>query len=360
MEQVTDFESASGHTLTLEKMQEMNIAISLPHATSGMNESTQDTRLQSVFEDDFDFTALDAQRIALVGQKRWKYKGPWLASLTHGEFQNFLKKQVQGRREEFRQIIREHLAQKQTLEATRQKIAAGTTEDVQEPAVRPEEVTEEQITKFLRVARKHHDELYALISKFLDLAPIDLKGMDYLGSMAPEQSKKLDPLDPYARYGPPITHPSAGLSYLRTTAFLENHPIYGPQRLQAPVQARVLGISDRSQPKAAVGGFVSHTSINLGKLVGVEYLSPGGTKMWANVASAQVDSTGRAILQVKQVQGKDSLVQEEMQGKRRVFREEIEKSELEEAPVKNLKPTVRNKPKPIIRFSDMGTYGTQV
>lgn len=357
MEQVTDFESASGHTLTLEKMQEMNIAISLPHATSGLNETTQDTHLQSVFEDDFDFTALDAKTIALAGQRRWKYKGPWLASLTHGEFQNFLKKQVQGRREEFRQVVREHLAQKQTLEARRQEIAAGTSEEAQKPAVRPEEVTDEQITEFSRVARKHPDELYALISKFLDLAPIDHEGMDHLGPMAPDQSKKLDPLDPYARYGPPITHPSAGLSYLRTASFLENHPVYGPQRLQAPIQARVLGISDRVQARAAVGGFVAYNSVNLGKLVGVEYLSPGGTKMWANVASAQVDSTGRAILQVRQVQGKDSLVQEEMQGMRRVFREEVEKPESEQPPVKNLQPSIRNKPKPIIRFSDQGTYG---
>lgn len=355
MEQVTDFASASGHTLTLEKMQEMNIAISLPHATTGANETIQGVRLRSVFEDEFDFTALDAEKVAVAGQRRWKYKGPWLANLTHGEFQDFLKKQVRGRREEFRQVVREHLAKKQTQEAVQRAMDAGTNDEPRE--VRPEEVTDEQITELFRIARKHKDELYGLISKFLDLAPIDHEDLDYLGIMQPDQSKQLNPLDPYAKYGPPVTHPSAGLSYLRTSAYLENHPVYGPQMVHAPIKARVLGISDKTLPRAAVGGFVANGFPNLSKTVGVDYLSPGGTKLWAHVASAQVDSTGRAILQVKPATGPETLIQEEMQGVKQVFRAEAESMEPEKPPIQSLKSSIRNKPRSTIKFSGPGSYG---
>lgn len=357
MEQVTDFESASGHALSLEKMQEMNIAISLPHATSGVNETIEPEPLQSVFEDEFDFTALDAERIAAAGQKRWKYKGPWLASLTHGEFQKFLKKQIRGRREEFRQVIREHLAKQQTTEAVRLAIEAGTSDQGQQPDVRPEAVTDEQIAEFCRTARNQPGQLYQLISQFLDLAPIDYEGLDHLEALQPNQSKEVNSIDPYAKYGPPITHPSAGLSYLRTAAFLDNHPVYGPQRQQAPIQARVLGITDHAGAKAAVGGFVANPNMNVGKAVGVEYLSPGGTKWWAHVASAQVDSTGRIMLQLKAAQVKDTLVQQEMQGKKRVFRGSVETPELDQSPVQALKTNVRPNIKPAMRFSGPGSYG---
>lgn len=359
MEQVTDFASASAHTLSLEKMQEMNVAISVPHATTGANLYIQGVRLRSVFEDEFDFTAFDAEKVALAGQRRWKYKGPWLANLTHGEFQDFLKKQVRGRREEFRQIVREHLAKKQTQEAVQRAMDAGTNDEPRE--VRPEDVTDEQITELFRIARKHKDELYGLISEFLDLAPIDHDDFDYLATIQPDQSKQLDPLDPYAKYGPPVTHPSAGLSYLRTTAYLENHPVYGPQKAHAPIKARVLGISEKPLPRAAVGGFVANSFPHISKTVGVAYESPGGTKLWAHITSAQVDSTGRAILQVNPAEGPEVSVQEEMQGVKQVFRAEAESTEPEnppEPPLQRLKSTIRGKSnRSPFKMSTSGSYG---
>lgn len=360
MEQVTDFASASGHTLSLEKFREMNIAISLPHPTTGANESIKDMRLRSVFEDQFDFTALNVEKIAAAGHRRWKYKGPWLANLTHGEFQSFLKKQVRGRREEFRQVIREHLAEKQTEEATNQAVAAGTSEETQ-AAVRPEDVTDEQITHFYRIARINNDELNGLVSKFLDLAPIDHEGMDYLQALAPEQSKRLNPSDPYAKYGPPVTHPSAGLSYLRTKSFLENHPVYGPQRLEAPIKARLMGISEKIPSKAAVGGFVGYSGGYMGRQAIMDWKLPGGAKTWVHVASAQVDSTGRAILTFRQAPTEEKLIVEEALGEKQVFRAKPPEEEPMDLPIKQVKPSVRRDYRKFsspLKFSSSDSYGT--
>lgn len=355
MEQVTDFATADPHTLNLKRMDEMNVAISTPHATSGLNESMYGPRFQSVFEDHFDFTALNPERILAAGQNRWKYRGPWLANLTHGEFQQFLKKQVRGRRAEFRKVICEHLAQKQTQAAQQRAMDEATGDAVRE--VRPDEITDEHVTEFFRVARRHHDELYGLISKFLDLAPIEHNEFDVIGSMAPNQSKEVNPQDPYAQYGPPVTHPSAGLSYLRTTAFLENHPVYGPQKSHPPVKARVLGISERVPAKAAVGGFVANSFGNLNKLVGMEYLARGGTKEWVQVTSAQIDSKGRPILMVKQAGGTEKLIQREMVGETRVFRDQVDQPMTEDIPINSLRSSIRTKTRPTVRMSGPGSYG---
>lgn len=364
MEQVTDFTSASGHTLTLEKMQEMNVNISLPHPTEGFNLLAVKPKLHSVFEDNFDFTALDADKIAAAGQNRWKYKGPWLANLTHGEFQNFLKKHVRGRREEFRQVVREHLASKLTQEATRRSQEEGTLDENQVSAVRPEDVTDEQIVGFFRIARINAEELNSLISKFLDLAPIDHSKMDNLGDLEPNQSKVVNALDPYAKYGPPTTHPSAGLSYLRTDAYLENHPIYGPQKDHAPIKSRVLGLGEKGL-RTGVGGFVANPTQQMTKTLSAGLLAPGGAKYWAQITSAQVDSTGRAILTVKTAQGREKMVQEEMLGEGRIFRDRAEQTESDStSPIqRKFNPTVRwNKSKfaprrSLLKLSSSGAYG---
>lgn len=357
MEQVTDFASASDHTLSLEKMREMNIAISVPHPLSGQNEVLQGSRVRSVFEDDFDFTALDAEKLAAAGQKRWKYRGPWLANLTHGEFQDFLKKEVRGRRDEFRKVICEHLAQKQTQEAAQQAVAEGTIDDVRE--VRPEDITDEHITDFFRIARRNNDELYGLISKFLDLAPIEHDEYDWMGMMQPDQSKRVDSPDPYAKYGPPITHPSAGLSYLRTSAFLENHPVYGPQKMHAPVKARVLGVSEKVPHMAAVGGFVANHYGNLKNSVSADFQSPGGCKTWVQINTAQVDSKGKLLLGVRPAQGTERQIQEEMVGDKRLFRDSVDRPASKEAPIRSMRSSIRDKGGRLnIQFSGPGTYGT--
>lgn len=334
IEHVTDFTSAADHTLTLEKWQEMNIAISLPHALSSGSHyigRQLDNALESVFEDKYDFTAIDSEKINAAGQRRWKYKGPWLANLTEGEFQTYLKREVRGRRAEFRQFLREQLAPGLTQEAKRRAMEKG--ENVEVAEVRPEDVTDEHILDFLRLAREYRTKLYDLIGKFLDLAPIEpppIAGVvEHLGNLAPNESKQIESANPYAKYGPPVTHPSAGLSYLRTSSFLENHPVYGPQGKHRAIKGRVMSVNGGNGSKIGLGGIISPSAISSTqyKSTGmdrVDFKSEGGSKMWVTVTSAQVDSKGRAIINVAEAGTEERMIQEEMQGERQLFHAEAE------------------------------------
>lgn len=345
MEHVTDFASAANHTLTLEKWQEMNIAISLPHTAANLYQPITNP-LESVFEDKYDFTAIDSEKISGSNQRRWKYKGPWLANLTEGEFQTYIKREVRGRRAEFRQFLRQELAttlsaaaKHRAIEKKQRAMDEGNLDQqapemTEMPEVRPEDVTEEQIMNFLRSSREHRGQLYEAIEKFLDLAPIEPPGdepTDSMGSLRPFESKKLESVNPYAKYGPPITHPSAGLSYLRTNSFLENHPVYGPQRKRRPIKARVMVPDSTGQPKIAVGGFISPSnaartefrSTNMDK---IDIQKPGGSKMWVNITSAQVNSIGRALVNVEEAGSDERMVQQEMEGERQVFRAQAQDS----------------------------------
>lgn len=330
IEHVTDFTSAADHTLTLEKWREMNIAISLPHAVTNGSQymGRQLGPLESVFEDKYDFTAIDSERINAAGQRRWKYKGPWLANLTEGEFQTFVKRQVRGRRAEFRKFLREQLAPGLTEEAKRRAMETGDQSESVE--VRPEDVTDEHILNFLRLVRRYRTRLYELIAKFLDLAPMEPPGqVEHLGDMAPNESRQIERANPYARYGPPVTHPSAGLSYLRTSSFLENHPVYGPQGKHRAIKGRVMSVNAGFGSKIGLGGFISPSAVSSTQyrstgMDRVDFKSEGGSKMWVTITSAQVDSKGRAIINVEEADMEERMIQEEMHGERKLYHAEAD------------------------------------
>lgn len=336
MEHVTDFASAADHTLSLEKWQEMNIAISLPHfipesATATI--SHMDTKPESVFESKYDFTALDSDKKAQAGQMRWKYGGPWLASMTEGEFQKYIKNVVRPRKTEFRQFLRERLALRVTQDNKDHAASAGGDEAVEVvQQVQPADITEEQLTDYLRELRQDRWSLYDLVGEFLDLAPIEppsYSEMDMLGGMAPNQKKTLEKENPYALHGPPITHPSAGLSYLRTSAYIDNHPAYGPLRYHPPVKGRVFVSSgDVSQigkkGTLGVGGFIvgnkqSDEQVRNSRSYNFDPSVKGGQKMWAQIYSAQVNSQGRVLLHAEEAENIPRMVQEEMAGEKQVF-----------------------------------------
>lgn len=348
IEHVTDFHSAADHALTLEKWQELNVAISLPHVKPEMSDirfGRADDGLKSVFEDNFDFTAIDEEKIRQAGHRRWKYKGPWLANLAEGEFQTYLKKQVRGRRAEFREFLKKQLASDQTAEVRQRAMDQGTNQEV--PEVRPEDITDEQILEFLRRSRNHRLDLYNYVSKFLDLAPCEpeeeMRTLDYVKDIPVGQTRSFDAQSPYAKSGPPITHPSAGLSYLRSAAFLENHPVYGPQQKSRAVRARILTVKTDAQTAVGVAGFVSPSPVgksNFGSTAQHDHRTPGGPKTWVHVTSAQVDSAGRALVHLEPVAESDSkLIQEEMEGETQLY-----KAQSEEARLKHLE----------IRGSDSG------
>ncbi|KAK6220323.1 hypothetical protein QIS74_05825 [Colletotrichum tabaci] len=325
-ENVTDYSSAADHTLSLQKFQELNLPISLP----GANRSRlggPNVGAKSVFEDDGDFTAMEPGREN--EEKRWKFKGPWLAGLTEGEFNRFLRKIVRKRREPFRAFLKKRIATE--LTAARHQKALDAGEGIPQQVL-PQDVTDEQLTEYLRKLRSDRITLYSLVSEFLDLAPLNPPtSMADFGRSA-EKTKRPSL---YAENGPPISHPSAGISYLRTAAFVENHPVYGPQAHQTPVLARI--IAPRAGPsnaKLGVGGFITETpqgdsvfnqrsySGRKSGIAGVASFDPdikGGAKAYVQPTSARVDSSGMVQITVGEANQEAQLISKEMVGKATIY-----------------------------------------
>lgn len=129
-------------------------------------------------------------------------------------------------------------------------------------------------------------------------------------------------------FAPPTTHPAAGLSHLRTNAFMENHPVHGPQAHPSPVLSRVLmarssAKSTSRQAQLGVGGFVAvdPNSSDMGSKNGRQTNTddpahildpdlPGGNKVYVRPISATVDETGRVRLSVARADSEAIAVKE--------------------------------------------------
>lgn len=338
-EHVTDFRSAADHSLTLKKWQEMNIPISTPRlrnvAANVSQRGFEDPNIpkhRSVFEDSIDTTVRDESITpASLGQgkddTRWKFSGPWLAGLTEGEFQTYITKEVGRKKIEFRQFLKESCALALTREARAQaqQNDDGFVEDVKTVSV--EDITEEQLSAHIRHLRHDIATLNLHIRAFLDLAPSPPPPED-----AEETSSDLDELasirrpkpvatstSPYAELGPPKTHPSAGLSYLRSSSWTHNHALYGPQAYPPPVEARIVMPKNASgnPPVLGVGGVVvdlpagfpefdtrhmaAHNTRYVEQVDGLLYVNPakyGGSKTWVEPKHAYIDARGKIVLSV--------------------------------------------------------------
>ena len=149
--------------------------------------------------------------------------------------------------------------------------------------------------------RNDEHKLHKLVEEYLDLPRTR-------GSATTSYDKK----------GPPTTHPSAGLSYLRTGSYTFNHALLGPQEEAAPVQARVV----RPQTTATntkhdraligVGGVVAEDDRQsfTRDLTGITGYNPdisGGAKVYIRVPTkASVDSRGKIEISTRRPRDKTS------------------------------------------------------
>ncbi|KAI1755240.1 mitochondrial ribosomal protein MRP51 [Xylaria castorea] len=304
-EHVTDFQSASDHTMTLKKFQELNLPISVPVA----RESDRDylaRHPRSVFEEHGDVTALDPEQAQSIESKRWKFKGPWLAGMTDGGFNKWLEKNVRTRRTEFHAYLKDLYAKELTEEQSKQAVQDYLPVP---PKVTPDSITEVQFMDYLRDLRQDRLVLFRHVSRFLDLAPLTTESQ-FIPTMKVNRAQQFDKENPYGANGPPITHPSAGLSYLRTPNFIDNHPIYGPQKYHHVVKARVLkprhATTGVHEPNLGIAGFIADRPTDQRVLGNAMQNSPrgialsrleleqsGGAKLYYRLGSATIDSNGR-------------------------------------------------------------------
>lgn len=339
-EHVTEFGSAADHTLTLRKWQEMNIPISTPRPSRSAIVATRDQNIpkhRSVFEDNIDTTVRnDSLNPAVIGQgkddTRWKFSGPWLAGLTEGEFQTYVAKEVGRKKSEFRQFLRESCALSLTSEA-RAKARARALENDEDVTntleITADQISEDQLSTYIRHLRHDESTLYQQIRAFLDLAPSPAPipegdSPDYYDLLSTKRPKPVDiptSPSPYAESGPPKTHPSAGLSYSRSSSWTYNHALYGPQAHHPPVEARIVMPKNASgaAPVLGVGGVVVDIPQGFSQfdvrpttqgfsgprgqeqVAGLLFVEPekyGGSKTWVEPKHAYIDAKGKIVLSV--------------------------------------------------------------
>ncbi|OCK78875.1 hypothetical protein K432DRAFT_383541 [Lepidopterella palustris CBS 459.81] len=313
IEHITDFESAADHTRTLEKWQEMNIPIS-GSAMPGRNPTKPPPK--NAFERHLDSTDPADEIIKVVpGGRRWRTKGPWIAGMQEGEFAMYVQKELSGRKEEFTKYLREYIKTK--VINTRRETARSEGKSI---SAVPEDISEEDYfhnIKLLRDALREQGILSELsekvITPFLDLPPVMVNDTMF------SQNRRMwsSAFEIATESEPPSTHPSAGLSYLRTGAYLTNHPVLGPQAHHPPIPARVLQprsskISNHvDKARVGVAGVVTSLDDNVRhnmaskkqseRDVGLGVLdieAPGGKKVWVHARAASISPEGRIQLQV--------------------------------------------------------------
>lgn len=304
IDHITEFESAADYTITLRKWQEMNVPISvaLP-PRSRINEGRSLQAKESVFEAPLDSTEKGNGE---TDQRRWKFQGPWLARKSEDNFQQYIL-HVRSRKAQFREFLRGEL-QPQMVEV-RKRAAMALGEDLDQVS---EEVSEGDIDAYIRKLRQDRKSLHQLIEKFLDLPNYyDLSGQLPKSTNSSAKTKE----HVFMEEGPPQTHPSAGLSYLRTASHIFNHPLLGPRNTEPPVQGRIL------KPQRSARGKDTHAMAGVAGVVAYDDRSsfhkktsppgirefdpdiPGGTKQWYHPEHASIDSRGRLNLTLKHADG---------------------------------------------------------
>lgn len=332
IDHITEFESAADHVLTLQKIQEMNIPVVLPKgmewrqsdrmgnfqkAPASAFEEFCDPKQRPkepflVQEDAYKPTGWGINEIDRRNRRRWRYDGPWIAGMPTGDFQEYVSSVIKNKRAEFRDWLRKELTRRRSLIA--QKKEAINVDAGVGPADEPEadsfaaEILEEvsegnktpapdTVDADILDLRNHPRELFSLIWKFLDL-PGHLPSFEKdLGAFAEEN------ID--IEHGPPVTHPSAGLSYLRPVRQLYNHPALGPMQDSPPVPGRQLQRPSRAAPQVlGVGGVAVARHNNKisddGQTGNVSsLLKQGGQKLWVHVDNASIDSKGNIKLAIR-------------------------------------------------------------
>ena len=283
VDHITDFESAADHAINLQKFQDMNLPLTrrtiygyLPAGQLGLSH-------KSVFDPLVDNT--DPESLA-PSEGRWKFKGPMIATQREGEFQAYLEKTVKGRKGEFMRFLRERLQARMNDRLKTEATELGA-QDAFEDQASKRSISDADFEHYLRELRQDEDQLSSLIEYFFDIPT----------------NSAIDPLSKLEHLQlPPKTHLSAGLSYLKSAAHIDNDPVKGPRLEPKPVQARVLtpAIRDNDRATLGVGGFavedIRRATFKSEEIKGIRTLDtdvPGGTKLWVHPRKVFMGASGQ-------------------------------------------------------------------
>ena len=288
IDHITNFESAADHTLTLQKWQEMNLPISVPQHMDNLScQPAQANISTSVFEERLHATRKLKSNEAQPDATRWKFEGPWLAGFEEGQFQDYVKRRIKHSGRAFREFIREKEKARKAETSRREALDRGEIRKEEEEV----ELTEDEFNATIVRLRQEGTGLWNYVWEFLDL-PGEPPSV---GQKPMDDTKGMD-------RGPPSTHPSAGLSYLRTKSHVHNHPVLGPVNSEPPVEGRVLqrgGFQKASSKQRLIGvaGVVADGGFKFGLFNNPKTKTRasrrGGEKVWVQPKKATIDQSGK-------------------------------------------------------------------
>jgi hypothetical protein len=272
--------------------------------------------------------------------KRWKHDGPWLPGMGADDFIVYLHKEISHRKKDFNaylvEFVKNEIYTSRRLAASRS--GAAPPMDISEAEAWHAEqekswrhITPAQITAGIHALRKEtaNNPLQSkLVSKlvlpFLKLPAIKFKHKAYRQEAS---SRDIDQYFFDQESAPLSTHPSAGLGYLRTKAYIANHPILGPQASPTPVPARVIqarttSVSKEHYARLGVAGFVANDQFrstdtsassraNISNAQDVETIdinTPGGKKILVQPHFGSVTNDGRIHIKLKRSTGPEIMV----------------------------------------------------
>ncbi|KAH7382427.1 mitochondrial ribosomal protein MRP51 [Phaeosphaeria sp. MPI-PUGE-AT-0046c] len=374
IEHVTDFDSASDHVRTRQKWEEMGVPM-----MKGMSEMREfngsGAPPAGAFEVRDDTTSYDSDKgldeaglylqalkesakknhkskqfspftpppmeFEAHNAKRWKHDGPWLPGMNAEDFTDYISKEISKRRTEFNTYLQEFV--KNEIYTTRQ-LAASTDSENPPPldAGEAEEWQKERSKQWATITRREvqagirslrreaannplQSKLFnKLIAPFLRLPTIRMKFTQF---SAGNRARDIETYQFDQDSAPLSTHPSAGLGYLRTRSYIQNHPVLGPQAAPAPIEARVVQPRTTARlketyAKFGVAGFVANdefrntrtsSAINKASDFGkdvetIDLDTPGGKKVFVQPQFGSVANDGRIHVKVLRSTGAEAQV----------------------------------------------------
>ena len=352
MESITEYESAGDHTCTLAKLQELNLAMMTERRTvSGSTE-------RSVFETGDGPTLPKSlekspKSDAIAGAGTMEHDTQvFLPDMTEEDFERFLWEKIDQRRDEFIAFLKKETDKELSRAHKLKAIDVGSeTTKLDEKAIPDEQFA--AYIDLLHQRKGNASKLFPAILQFFGIAPITYKSgssipalgaaredtalrdmlhvkqgsandrlIANIGNLLP--GSKAQPSNPEEVIGlykdkhkqAHHHHPSLGLSYNRSNAYVAIHPEIGPLKQSSAVPARVLQpriMATRSSGKYFVGlaGVVAdgpgrNTHANSKRGAGwagspgtlLDTDTPGGEIVYVTVERASVDRNGRLDLQL--------------------------------------------------------------
>jgi hypothetical protein len=298
--------------MTLQKFQEFHLPISLPSSAPKSTTDFVRRAHQSPFESHLDNVSASE---GSEGSQVYRHAGPWLGGQSEVQFQRYLE-QLRSQKPKLLSKLRKQYSEKVAIQRRTEAQDKGELGD--QPIKKSAKVTNEEFQAWLKTLRSDKRKAGAEMTRLLDLhslsaeIPVTMIGRkDYYEATATRLSSVQ-----YAHSGPPRTHPSAGLAYSRSGALVYNHPSYGPQLRERPVEARCLGSKSRKRRTRrravlGVGGMVleDETDNSDDHLRGLEYLDPsipGGGRVYVSPRRASISANGTVNLEISRAE-KDVL-----------------------------------------------------